>query len=148
MSSDNSSRQPRRRWLAYGELAAAFAGIVWSAFFVRWARVPGATSALYRVLVARCVLVPWSVATWYSQSGKARRTCRISRSAAIYALAGGAFFGCDLALYNTAVLRTTAANATLFGNNARIFVGLGTWLVFRRRPRRAFWIGLGLSMSG
>ena len=138
----------RRRGLAYVALAVAVAGIVWSAFFVRWAKVPGATSALYRVLVASCVLVPWSAASWFSSSGRASGRCRINRTAGLYALLGGAFFGCDLALYNTAVLRTTAANATLFGNNAPIFVGLGTWLLFRRRPRRAFWIGLGLSMSG
>jgi drug/metabolite transporter (DMT)-like permease len=72
----------------------------------------------------------------------------LSRSAAVYALAGGALFACDLALYNSAVLRTTAANATLLGNNAPLFVGLGTWLLFKRRPARAFWIGLGLALSG
>jgi drug/metabolite transporter (DMT)-like permease len=149
MSSAISSPPPRRRrWLAYGALAIAVAGIVWSAFFVRWARVPGATSALYRVLVASCVLVPWSAASWYWRSDTDGRSRRVKRRAVIYALLGGALFACDLALYNTAVLRTTAANATLFGNNAPIFVGLGTWLLFRRRPRRAFWIGLGLSMSG
>jgi drug/metabolite transporter (DMT)-like permease len=134
--------------VAYGALAIAVAGIVWSAFFVRWAEVPGTTSAFYRVLLASCVLVPWSAASWFSKSDSADRRRRLNRRAAIYALLGGACFGCDLALYNTAVLRTTAANATLFGNNAPIFVGLGTWLLFRRRPRRAFWVGLGLSMSG
>ncbi len=149
MSSAISPSPPgRRRGLAYMALAVAVAGIVWSAFFVRWAGVPGATSALYRVLVASCVLVPWSAASWYSSSWRPSGRRRINSMGALYALLGGAFFGCDLALYNTAVLRTTAANATLFGNNAPIFVGLGTWLLFRRRPRRAFWIGLGLSMSG
>ena len=64
------------------------------------------------------------------------------------ALAGGAFFALDLGLYNTAVLRTSAATATLLGNNAPVFVGLGTWLVFRRRPGAAFWIGLALAMAG
>jgi hypothetical protein len=38
--------------------------------------------------------------------------------AAWLAVLGGAFFGLDLALYNTAVLMTTATEATLFGNNA------------------------------
>ena len=64
------------------------------------------------------------------------------------AVLGGAFFGLDLALYNTAVLMTTATEATLFGNNAPLFVGLGTWLVFRRRPSRAYWIGLALAALG
>ena len=71
-----------------------------------------------------------------------------TRRGMLLALAGGAFFGIDLALYNTAVLRTTAATATLLGNNAPIFVGIGTWLVFRKRPARSFWIGLGLALLG
>jgi drug/metabolite transporter (DMT)-like permease len=43
---------------------------------------------------------------------------------------------------------TTATTATLLGNNAPVFVGLGTWLVFRRRPGSSFWIGLGLALAG
>ena len=60
----------------------------------------------------------------------------------------GIFFAFDLALFNTAVLRTSAANATLLGNNAPIIVGLATWLVFERRPPSAFWLGLGLAVVG
>jgi drug/metabolite transporter (DMT)-like permease len=45
-------------------------------------------------------------------------------------------------------MMTTAAEATLFGNNAPIFVGLGTWLFFRRRPRATFWAGLALASAG
>jgi drug/metabolite transporter (DMT)-like permease len=134
----------RPRWLPYGALAAAIAGISWSALFVRWAGVPGVTSAFYRVLIAAAALVPWMVGRRLVRGGAAP----VSRSAVAYALAGGALFGCDLGLYNSAVLRTTAANATLLGNNAPIFVGLGTWLLFRRRPARAFWLGLGLALVG
>src|SRR5258708_19343214 len=50
---------------------------------------------------------------------------------------GGLFFAFDLAFYNTAILQTSAANATLLGNNTPIFVGLLTWLVFRQRPATA-----------
>jgi drug/metabolite transporter (DMT)-like permease len=61
---------------------------------------------------------------------------------------GGLFFALDLALYNTAILRTSAANATLLGNNTPIVVGLLTWMVFRRRPQPAFWLGLILAICG
>lgn len=60
----------------------------------------------------------------------------------------GAFFAFDLALFNTAVLRTSAANATLLGNNAPVIVGLGSWFVFRKRPRAIFWAGLALALVG
>jgi drug/metabolite transporter (DMT)-like permease len=63
------------------------------------------------------------------------------------ALAGG-FFACDLALFNSSVLTTSAANATLLGNNAPVIVGLGSWIVFRKRPRAIFWIGLCLALIG
>ena len=132
------------RWLSYGALAAAIAGVSWSAIFVRWAGVPGVTSAFYRVLLAAATLLPWALGRRLVRGGAAP----LSRTAIGYALAGGALFGCDLALYNSAVLRTTAANATLLGNNAPIFVGLGTWLLFKRRPPRSFWLGLMLALAG
>jgi drug/metabolite transporter (DMT)-like permease len=128
------------RWRAYGALAAAVLGIVWSSIFIRWAGVPGPSSAFYRVLIASAVLVP----VWLVR----RRRHTGPRRARILALVGGAFFGIDLALYNTAVLETKAATATLLGNNAPLFVGLGTWLFFRRRPQASFWIGLALSLAG
>jgi drug/metabolite transporter (DMT)-like permease len=136
------------RLLAYGALLIAVLGISWSAIFIRWAAVPGPSSAFYRVLIAALVLVPLWLA---SLAGKARRTTPIREGrmrAAWLALLGGAFFGLDLALYNTAVMRTTAAEATLFGNNAPLFVGLGTWLIFLRRPKRSYWTGLALATMG
>lgn len=66
----------------------------------------------------------------------------------LVALAGGLFFACDLALFNTAVLRTSATTASLLGNNSPIFVGLGAWLLLRQRPRAAFWTGLALALVG
>jgi hypothetical protein len=53
MSSPDHAPQPPRRWLAYGALAAAVAGIVWSAFFVGWANVPVAGPAAGHDLVGR-----------------------------------------------------------------------------------------------
>jgi drug/metabolite transporter (DMT)-like permease len=74
--------------------------------------------------------------------------CAASRRSIVLALAGGVFFGLDLALYNTSVMRTTATIATLFGNNSPIFVGIGSWLLFGRRPGRRFWAGLLLALAG
>jgi drug/metabolite transporter (DMT)-like permease len=124
----------------YVALAAAIAGIAWSAIFVRWAEIPGSASAFYRVLIAGAVLLPW----WLARGP--RRPVAF-RSGWI-AVAGGVFFALDLALWNTAVMRTQAAVASILGNNTPIFVGLMSWLVLRRRPRASFWIGLVLAMAG
>jgi drug/metabolite transporter (DMT)-like permease len=139
---------PGRRWLAYGALLGAIAGIAWSAIFIRWSAVPGPSSAFYRVLIAAMVLVPWRIVTSGSAVRDRARTARSRWRALLLALGAGVFFGCDLALYNTSVMRTTATTATLFGNNAPIFVGIGSWLIFGRRPQPRFWIGLGLAMAG
>lgn len=127
------------RLLAYLALASAIFGMAWSALFVRWAGVPAPASAFYRVLIALLILLPWRVV-------RGGRTA--TRTAVWLAVAGGAFFAFDLLLFNSAVLRTSAATAVLLGNNAPIFVGLASWFIFRRRPRTSFWIGLALALAG
>jgi len=129
-----------RRWIAYAALASAIVGMSWSALFVRWAGVPAPASAFYRVFIAAGVLLPWRAV---------RGPSRIpDRRAGLLAFAGGAFFAFDLVLFNSAVLRTSAATAVLLGNNAPIFVGLGTWVFLGKRPRAAFWTGLALALAG
>ena len=125
---------------AYLALVVAVAGITWSSIFVRWADVPGTVSAFYRVLIAGAVL--W---TWRLVRGPARP---VTSRAAWITVAGGVFFALDLALWNTAVMKTQVAVATLLGNNTPIFVGILSWVVLRRRPQASFWIGLALSLAG
>jgi drug/metabolite transporter (DMT)-like permease len=132
-------RGSHRLW-PYMALAAGVVCIGWSAIFVRWTDIPGPASAFYRMLIPAVVLLP----TWLWDRGAPRVG---GRTLAIIAL-GGFFFALDLALYNTAILRTSAGNATLLGNQTPIFVGLLTWLVFRRRPAGSFWLGLVLAIAG
>ncbi|MEO7102784.1 MAG: DMT family transporter [Gemmatimonadaceae bacterium] len=139
-ASPTTATEPARPWFAYSVLASAVICVAWSALFVRWAAVSGPASAFYRVLVATVVLVP----VWLLRGR--RNTLRL-RPALLGALAG-VFFAFDLALFNTAVLDTSAANATLLGNNAPIVVGLGSWLIFRKPPRAIFWVGLALALVG
>lgn len=132
-------------WRGWAALGAAILGITWSPIFIRWADVTGPSSALYRVLIAMVVLVPWRAVALLRDPNAARG---LHRRAVAIALAGGAFFGMDLALYNTAVMTTTVTAATLLGNSSPIFVGIGSWLFFRRAPGRLFWAGLALALAG
>ncbi|MFL5560179.1 MAG: DMT family transporter [Gemmatimonadaceae bacterium] len=129
------------RTRAYLVLAVGVFAIGWSAIFVRWAEVPGWTSAFWRMTLAQIVFVPWALA---AQGARARP----SRAAVVAAMIAGAFFAADLAFFNTAVMVSSAANATLLGTNAPIFVALGAWLLYRDRPTRLFWIGFALSFAG
>jgi drug/metabolite transporter (DMT)-like permease len=139
-----------RVWLAYAALLVAVSGVAWSAIFIRWSAVPGPSSAFYRVFIAALVLLPWRGLSSSSSAWGRKRTAIASanRRSLLLAFAGGVFFGMDLAFYNTAVMRTTATMATLLGNNAPIFVGIGTWLLFKRPPTRRYWAGLALALSG
>jgi drug/metabolite transporter (DMT)-like permease len=128
------------RTRAYLALVAGILCIAWSAIFVRWTSVPGTASAFYRLLIPAIVLLP----TWLLPAKSAKLS---ARSYAIIAI-GGFFFALDLALYNTSILRTNAANATLLGNNTPIVVGLLSWLLWKKRPSLSFWIGLALAVCG
>ena len=125
---------------AYLALLAGIVCIAWSAIFVRWTDIPGPASAFYRMLIPAVVLLPTFL---FDRSG----TQLHGRMLAIIAL-GGLFFALDLALYNSSILETSAANATLLGNNTPIVVGLLSWLVFRTRPQASFWLGLLLALAG
>jgi drug/metabolite transporter (DMT)-like permease len=123
-------------------LALGVFAIGWSALFVRWSAVPGWTSAFWRMALAQVVFVPWALAARPAGRGRA------SRAATLDAVIAGVFFAADLALFNTAVMVSSAANATLLGTNAPIFVALGAWLLYRDRPTRRFWAGFALSFAG
>lgn len=134
----------RARWVAYLALAGAVLAIGWSAIFVRWADIPGSSSAFYRVFIAAAVLLPWRAS--HKPAGARRQPP--SRRAYLTTAAAGVFFALDLALFNTAVMRSSAATTSLLGSNAPVFVGLGSWLVLGRRPHRLFWAGLAASLIG
>ena len=127
---------------AYAILALGVFAIGWSALFVRWSAVPGWTSAFWRMTIAQLVFVPWALIA------RPKHAIRPTRAATTAAMIAGAFFAADLALFNTAVMTSSAANATLLGTNAPIFVALGAWLLYRDRPTRRFWLGFAISLAG
>jgi drug/metabolite transporter (DMT)-like permease len=141
MPSATDSRDHSGRTTSYLVLALGVFAIGWSALFVRWSQVPGWTSAFWRMTIAQLVFVPWALA---SRRGRSRPSARATRDAMI----AGVCFAADLAFFNTAVMVSSAANATLLGTNAPIFVALGAWLLYRDRPTRRFWAGFALSFAG
>jgi drug/metabolite transporter (DMT)-like permease len=127
----------------YVALATGILCIGWSAIFVRWTDMPGPASAFYRMLIPAVVLAP----TWFFGRGAPRKNRVDLRTFAIITI-GGLFFALDLAFFNTSILRTSAANATLLGNYSPVVVGLLTWVIFRRKPAATFWLGLLLALAG
>jgi drug/metabolite transporter (DMT)-like permease len=137
---ETKGKQTPRALPAYLALIAGIVCIAWSAIFVRWTNIPGPASAFYRMLVPAVILLPTAIFD--------RNSTALSRRMLWIIALGGVFFALDLALYNTAILKTSAANATLLGNNTPIAVGLISWLGFRKKPGSAFWVGLLLAVGG
>jgi drug/metabolite transporter (DMT)-like permease len=130
-----------RRLLALGALAGGVVAIGWSAIFVRWAKMPGASSAFYRMLIAALVLWPMLFIMGKRPGGLTRRTLGII-------VAGGVFFAGDVGFWNVAVMHTSAANATFLSNCSPLFVGLFTWMLTKRLPSGRFWIALLVALAG
>ena len=128
-----------QRVKAYLALAIGVLCIGFSAIFVKLAGVPGPASALYRMVVAGALAVP----VWLLRGGRLpapRETLLL--------VAGGICFGLDLGMWNTSILLTSAATATLLANNAPLWVGLASFFLFRERLPGRYWLGLAVALAG
>jgi drug/metabolite transporter (DMT)-like permease len=124
--------------VAYAALAVGTVCIGFSAVLVKVAGVPGVASGFYRVAVAAACLVP----VWLLR----RRP--IPARPAFLAAASGLWYALDLATWNTSLLLTSAANATLLANLAPLWVGLWSAEVLRERLGRPFWVAMGIALAG
>src|SRR5512133_4112567 len=127
--------------LAYLALGTGIFALSFSAMFVRWANAPGPVTAFYRLFFSIFLLFPFFI-----PRVKANQSVR-SRSI-LLPLFAGIFAACDLGLWTASLSYTTAANATLLGNTAPLWVALGTWLILKQRLTPAFWKGLGITLFG
>jgi drug/metabolite transporter (DMT)-like permease len=126
-------------YIAYIALVFGILCIGFSAIFVKIANVPGSISSFYRLLFAAIAIVPFWIA----------RGTKIPQKRDVWLIFVGAFFfAIDLFLWNTAILLTSAATATLLANNAPIWVGLISLVIFKERLPKRFWYGLLLSIIG
>jgi drug/metabolite transporter (DMT)-like permease len=125
---------------AYLALALGVICIGTSAIFVKIASVPGTISAFYRVFFAGLALLPMRLFQ-KKQSFPPWSELRL------IGLGGLAFAG-DLVLWNTSILLTSAAAATLLANNSPLWVGLGATLIFREKLPLKYWLGLVIALTG
>ncbi len=122
---------------------ALFIGIMcisWSAPFIKLANVEGIASAFYRMLFASLACIP----IYFLYKNKKP----ISKEAILWGALGGLFFGCDIALWNTALVISKASVSTLLANLAPVWVGFGAMFIFRERPKILFWIGTTIAILG
>lgn len=111
-----------------------------SAIFVKIASVPGTVSAFYRVFFAGLALLPLRLA-------QRKPLFPPWRELRLIGLSGLVFAG-DLVLWNTSILLTSAAAATLLANNSPLWVGLGATLIFHEKLSLKYWLGLIIALAG
>jgi drug/metabolite transporter (DMT)-like permease len=126
----------------YLTLAGGVLCIGFSAIFVRLAHTTGDIVSVYRLGIAALAMSIPVLINW--RRGRAR----LPLKALPFALLAGLLFSGDTAIWSTAVNLTTAANATLLGNTAPLWVGLGAMLIFREKLGRSYWLGVAIAMIG
>src|SRR6266498_4609522 len=127
--------------LAYLALGTGLLALSLSAMFVRWANAPGPVTAFYRIFFSIFLLLPF-----FAPRLKTNRS--IKSWLILFPLLAGIFTACDLGLWTASLSYTTAANATLLGNTAPLWVALGTWLILKQKLTSGFWRGLGITLLG
>jgi len=141
MTQNKRSSPADKTLLAYLALGVGILALSFSAMFVRWANAPGPVTAFYRLFFSIFLLLPF-----FAPRLKTNPAIR-SRSI-ILPLLAGVFTACDLGLWTASLSYTTAANATLLGNTAPLWVALGAWLILKQKLKPAFWRGLVLALFG
>jgi len=127
--------------LPYTSLITGILALSLTAMFIRWADAPATITGFYRLVFTSMILLPFFA--W-----RTSKVNRLTRSNLIFPILGGLFTAFDFAFWNSAVLYTTASNATLLGNTAPIWVALVTIIIFRKRLPTGFWLGLILTLIG
>ena len=64
------------------------------------------------------------------------------------AVLGGTLFGCDMAIWMTAIGISGATMPTLAANTAPLWVGIGSIVIFRERKAPGFWTGVLIAIAG
>jgi drug/metabolite transporter (DMT)-like permease len=126
---------------AYLALAAGIFIIGTSAILVKFSNASGLVSALYRLGIAAVILVPAWLTKQHHEKLPAWKHLK-------FVLIGGILFGLDIGIWFTSILLTTAAKATLFSNNAPIWVGLGAAIFFKEKLTPKYWTGLVIALLG
>lgn len=126
-------------WLQYLVLFVGLLCIGWSAIFVKLADISGFASAFYRMSIASVGVIPiWFFLRKKTPDIKAVRAAMLC----------GILFACDIALWNTSILLSKAAIATLLANLSPLWVGIGALFIFKEKVKPVFWYGTIISIAG
>jgi len=113
--------------------------ISFSPIFVKLAGAEPLASGFYRIFIAWLCLLPYCIIKGY---------LKIGRKELIIALIGGVVFGADIAVWNLSLVKISATVSTLIANLAPVWVGLISYLIFKKKSGKLFWIGTWVAIFG
>lgn len=118
---------------------AANVALAFGPWFVRLADTGPVASAFWRLTLAAPILVVMALGTGWRPQG-------LARSLWVALALAGLCFAADLASWHLGILKTTLANATLFGNSATLIFPLYGFIAARALPSRTQ--GFALLLAG
>jgi len=113
--------------------------ISFSPIFVKFAGTPALTSAFYRIAIGWVCLAPYCLV---------KENLKINRKDLLIAIAGGIVFASDITVWNISLLKISATVSTLIANLAPLWVGLLTYILFRKKAGKLFWVGTAIAILG
>lgn len=122
---------------------ALFIGILCISIFpilVRLQLTSGLISAFYRMAIALGLLLPYIILT--------KKLKLPNSKLLITAIICGILFASDVAVWNIAIQKSSATQATLLTNLAPVWVGILSYFFFKNKPAVNFWIGTLVAILG
>ncbi|WPR72142.1 DMT family transporter [Flavobacterium sp. NG2] len=107
---------------------------------VRLQLTTGLISAFYRMFIAALLLLPYTIITKKFQLPKTRIVT--------LAIVSGIVFATDIAIWNIAIQKSSATQATLLANLSPVWVGMGSFIFLKNKPAINFWIGTAVALLG
>ncbi|WP_174285621.1 DMT family transporter [Sphingomonas bacterium] len=133
-----TARVPAR---AFAAVVVANVALAFGPWFVRMADTGPVAAAFWRIALAAPLLIVGALAS-------GARPVRLTPVMWLLLAASGIAFAADLASWHLGILRTTLANATLFGNSATLLFPLYGFVATRSLPTRMQRWALLLAFAG
>lgn len=120
-------------------LALGIIFISFSPIFVKLADATPVVCAFYRIAFAWVCLLPYCLY---------KGNLKMARKDIMLALLGGLIFASDVAVWNVSIKMISATVSTLLANLAPVWVGLLSYLLYRKKSGRLFWLGTAIAIAG
>ena len=126
--------------LCMGIVAVSFASILIR--FAQGAGMPSLSIAAWRLIFASTILLPYA---WITRRDEIRT---LSGREWGLLVASGVFLGLHFATWIASLGYTSVASSVVLVSMGPVFVGLGSWLLLRERPRALLVAGIILAATG